>query len=64
MKTVLLCILCLVVGAVGGAKFWLTPSVHLAKNVGLSGVQLRQAQAVVEAHIQEIEHAWHRHFGG
>jgi hypothetical protein len=48
----------------GEAKFWLTPSVHLAKNVGLSAVQVRQAQAVVEAHLQEIEHAWHRHFGG
>ena len=48
----------------GEAKFWLTPSVHLAKNVGLSGVQLHQAQAVVEAHIQEIQDAWNRHFGG
>lgn len=48
----------------GEAKFWLTPSVHLAKNVGLSGVQLRQAQVVVEAHIQEIQDAWTRHFGG
>ena len=48
----------------GEAKFWLTPSVHLAKNVGLSGIQLRQAQAVVEAHIQEIQDAWNRHFGG
>ena len=48
----------------GEAKFWLTPSVHLAKNVGLSGVQLRQAQAVVEAHIQEIQDAWNSHFGG
>ena len=48
----------------GEAKFWLTPSVHLAKNVGLSGVQLRQGQAVVEAHIQEIRNAWSHHFGG
>ena len=48
----------------GEAKFWLTPSVHLAKNVGLSGVQIRQAQAVVEAHIQDIQDAWNRHFGG
>ena len=48
----------------GEAKFWLTPSVHLAKNVGLSGVQIRQAQAVVEAHIKEIQDAWNRHFGG
>lgn len=28
---------------------------HLAKSVGLSEVQLRQAQAVVKAHIQEIQ---------
>ncbi len=48
----------------GEAKFWLTPSVHLAKNVGLTGVQLRQAQVVVEAHLQEINDVWHRHFGG
>jgi hypothetical protein len=47
----------------GEAKFWLTPTVHLAVNVGLSGLQIRQAQAVVEAHIVEIEDAWHRHFG-
>lgn len=48
----------------GEAKFWLTPSIHLAKNVGLSGAQLRDAQAVVEAHAQEIRDAWNRHFGG
>ena len=48
----------------GEAKFWLTPSVSLAKNVGLSGAQLRQAHSVVEAHIQEIQHAWNQHFGG
>ena len=45
-------------------KFWRTPSVHFAKNVGLTGIQLRQAQAVVEAHIQEIQDAWTRYFGG
>ena len=48
----------------GEAKFWLTPSVHLATNIGLSGVQTRQAQAVVEAHIKEIQDAWNSHFGG
>ena len=46
----------------GEAKFWLTASVHLALNVGLSALQLRQAQAIVEAHIEEIKNAWHRHF--
>ena len=47
----------------GECKFWLTPDVHLAVNVGLSLVQLRQAQAVVSEHLKEIEDAWRRHFG-
>jgi hypothetical protein len=48
----------------GEAKFWLTPDIHLAKNLGLSPTQVKQAQAVVAAHLKEIEDAWHRHFGG
>ena len=48
----------------GEAKFWLTPSVHLAVNIGLSPFQVRQGQAIVEAHIKEIQDAWNRHFGG
>jgi hypothetical protein len=48
----------------GEAKFWLTPTVHLAVNIGLSPGQVRQAQAVVEAHFQEIQDAWLLHFGG
>jgi len=47
----------------GEAKFWLTPDVHLAVNIGLSPSQIRQAQAVVVAHRAEIQDAWHRHFG-
>jgi len=47
----------------GEAKFWLTPTVHLATNVGLSATQVHQALAVVEAHILEIENAWRSHFG-
>lgn len=47
----------------GEAKFWLEPYAQLAVNIGLSGTQLREAQAVVNAHIREIEDAWHRHFG-
>jgi len=47
----------------GEAKFWLTPSVNLAVNIGLTSTQVRQAQAVVEAHLQEIQDAWLRHFG-
>lgn len=48
----------------GEAKFWLTPSVQLATSTGLSVRQLADAQAVVEAHLKEIEDAWLRHFGG
>jgi hypothetical protein len=47
----------------GEAKFWLTPSVVLADHTGLSGPQLREAQTIVETHIQEIKHAWNYHFG-
>lgn len=48
----------------GEAKFWLTPAVHLATSTGLTLRQVTEAQGVVEAHLQEIEDAWHRHFGG
>ena len=48
----------------GEAKFWLTPEVQVAVNVGLTPTQVRQAQAVVAAHLKEIEDAWNRHFGG
>ena len=46
----------------GEAKFWLTPTVSLANDTGLSARQLRDAQAVVEAHIKEIQDAWNHHF--
>ena len=48
----------------GEAKFWLTPQVVLANTTGLSATQIRQAQAVVNAHFKEIEDAWKHHFGG
>jgi len=47
----------------GEAKFWLTPSVALATSVSLSEKQIREAQLIVEEHLQEILDAWHRHFG-
>ena len=48
----------------GEAKFWLTPQVVLAIHTGLSAKQLREAQSVVEAYIEEIRNAWNHHFGG
>jgi Domain of unknown function (DUF4160) len=47
----------------GEAKFWLTPEIAVAMSTGVSPGQLRDAQAIVEAHIREIQDAWHRHFG-
>ena len=46
----------------GEAKFWLTPQVSLATHTGLSARQLREAQSVVEVHIEEIRNAWPHHF--
>ena len=47
----------------GEAKFWLTPQVTLANHTGMSAKQLREAQTVVESHLEEIAHAWQYHFG-
>lgn len=43
---------------------WLTPNVVLANHTGLSAMQVRQAQAVVSAHLKETQDAWNHHFGG
>ena len=48
----------------GEAKFWLSPQVALAIQTGLSATQIRQAQAVVNTHLKEIQDAWNHHFGG
>ena len=47
----------------GEAKFWLSPVVALANHTGLSERQLREAQTVVEAHIEELNDAWNQHCG-
>jgi hypothetical protein len=47
----------------GEAKFWLVPEIKLATSVGLGARQLGEAQRVIEAHLEEILHAWKRHFG-
>ena len=47
----------------GEAKFWLTPTVHLATSTGLDSRQLREALELTETHLTEITHAWNRHFG-
>jgi hypothetical protein len=47
----------------GEAKFWLVPEVKLATSAGLGTRQLNEARSVIEAHLEEILHAWQRHFG-
>jgi hypothetical protein len=38
----------------GVAKFWLMPSIELARSVGLSWSKIKEAERIVEAHQQEI----------
>jgi Domain of unknown function (DUF4160) len=45
------------------AKFWLHPRVRVAESVGFSRQALLELIKVVEEHREEIEKAWHEHFG-
>lgn len=45
------------------AKFWLFPEVLLAYNRGFDARTIRRLMSIVEEHINEIEEAWHGHFG-
>ena len=47
----------------GEAKFWLEPEVELAYNYNLSRKRLREVEAVIDEHYQEIVDAWRDHFG-
>lgn len=47
----------------GEAKFWLSPGIDIAATTGLSARQVAEAQDIVERNIEEIRHAWTRHFG-
>jgi hypothetical protein len=45
------------------AKFWLYPAARVADSVGFSRQALVELIGVVEEHREEIERAWHEHFG-
>jgi hypothetical protein len=47
----------------GEAKFWLDPSVELARNHKLSPQQLKVVERLVREHREEILDAWDDHFG-
>ena len=46
----------------GYAKFWLTP-VSLAESSGYDGGELRDLLRIVTKQRDEMEKAWHDHFG-
>jgi Domain of unknown function (DUF4160) len=46
----------------GEAKFWLDPSIELAKNYGLNKQQITATQKIIKDHEQEIREAWEKHF--
>jgi len=45
------------------AKFWLFPAVCVAESTGFDRRALSDLMAVVEQRREEIERAWHEHFG-
>jgi len=47
----------------GKAKFWLRPEVVIAGSGGFTRKQLAEMVEVVALHREEIERAWHEHFG-
>jgi hypothetical protein len=48
----------------GEAKFWLRPTIELARNIGLSSAKLKDAERLIESRQQEIINAWNNHFRG
>lgn len=48
----------------GEAKSWMEPTVELATHVGLAPRHVNEAHVIIEHHLEEIRHAWFRHFGG
>lgn len=46
----------------GEAKFWLSPSIELARNIGLSSAKIKDAERIVVSRQQEIIDAWNNHF--
>jgi Domain of unknown function (DUF4160) len=45
------------------AKFWLYPEVSVAYNYGFNARTQNMLAKIVGARRQEIEDAWHEHFG-
>jgi hypothetical protein len=48
----------------GEAKFWLEPSIELARNIGLGSAKSKEAERLIKSRQKEIIDAWNNHFGG
>lgn len=44
----------------GEAKFWLSPDIELAKNCGLTRLQLKEIENIIEVHYDELKNAWEK----
>jgi hypothetical protein len=42
----------------GEAKFWISPTVELARNIGLGFARIKHAERLVETRQQEVIDAW------
>ncbi len=51
-----------VVSGEGEAKYWLEPSISLAKSYNYSSGQLLAIKSLVEVHQNELITAWKRYF--
>lgn len=52
-----------VISGDGEAKVWIEPEIELANNYGYSRQQLKEIEALVEGHRDELVSAWLQHFG-
>ena len=52
-----------VISGDGEAKFWLEPEIELAKNFRYSRKQIKEIEALIEEHYDELISAWREHFG-
>ena len=50
--------------ATGEAKFWLEPTIEVARNFGLTPQRLAAALRLARGHANEIRRAWQAHFEG
>jgi len=52
-----------IICADGEVKYWLEPTIELARNYRLSANQLNEIENIIETHYNEFKNAWHTYFG-